>query len=813
VALLFSCNFLGTLNDPADPNSPNYQGYTVVREVNEVVPMPPKGVLAFPPTLYSAKLLGGIGYNFQISSDLSFTSIECDKIQDTNIFIPTAWEPSKGIGTYYFRVRARKDTNWGLFSTGFSFNISSVPTTTSTTTTITTTSTTTTTIYNGSIEMVDITGGSFQMGSNSASDEQPIHSVTVSSFSMSKYEVTQSLYKSIIGTNPSAFSGYSDSENCPVESVTWYDAIEFCNKLSQEDGLEQVYSINSRTPASGNRITFAEVTMDPKKNGYRLPTEAEWEYAARGGSTGTYFWGENSDSTTVGRYAWFSENSNNRTHAVGQRSANAYGLYDIIGNVWEWCWDWYSSSYQNGEVTDPVGTSTGESKIGRGGFWGYSAAYMRTADRYYGGPSGWFNFAGFRVVRRNTIPVVSSPVISPTEGTYTNAKIVSISAFPSDSNIRYTLDGSTPTETNGTVYSGAFLVSSTKTIKAIAYKQGWTTSRVSNATYTITGIVAAPTFSPASGTYTTSQSVSLSCALEGSSIRYTLNGTNPSSTNGILYSDAISVPSSVTIKAIAYKTEWEDSPITTAAYNIVERAETPVFSPTAGVYDGQLSITIASVTPGVTIRYTLDGTTPSESKGLFYTDSFKIESSKVIKAIAYKPGVVTSVVAEVEYFINEYDVGDTGPSGGLVFYNKGNYSDNWRYLEAAAFDQSTGVEWNRGNWIYTGATATGIGTGENNTDIIISNHGASSIYAGSICSNLVIGIFDDWFLPSMDELNLLYENLHLNNLGSFYGAWYWSSSESTIQAWQAKVQYFVNGNQDYNNKDWIGCRVRAIRAF
>jgi len=273
--------------------------------------MAPKATLSFPPTLYSAKLVGASDYRFQIAPEESFASVEFDKTQDTNIFTPSTWTPSNGASTYYFRVIAKKDGILGTWSAGQVFTITSIPTTT--TTTIPSTTTTTT-----------------------------------------------------------------------------------------------------------------------------IP---------------------------------------------------------------------------------PTGT-------------------------------------------------VSSPSFSPTAGTYSTTQSISLSTNPSDATIRYTIDGSTPTETTGTVYTGAISVSSTKTIKAIAYKAGWTASPVSSATYTITGTVATPTFSPIAGTYTTAQNVTISCSLAGSSIRYTTDGTNPSSTSGTLYTGSITISSTCIIKAVAYKTDWITSNIENAIYTL-----------------------------------------------------------------------------------------------------------------------------------------------------------------------------------------------------------------------------------------------------
>ena len=163
-----------------------------------------------------------------------------------------------------------------------------------------------------------------------------------------------------------------------------------------------------------------------------------------------------------------------------------------------------------------------------------------------------------------------------------------------------------------------------------------------------------------------------------------------------------------------------------------------------------------------------------------------------------------------------YTVGDTGPAGGLIFYDKGSYSDGWRYLEAAPSDQSTGIQWYNGYHVATGATGTAIGTGQANTTAIVIIQGTGS-YAAQLCNDLTVGGYNDWFLPSKDEFNLMYKNLYLAGVGDFFGDWesytfesYWSSSEQDVfNAW---YQFFPNGYQDNCDKI-ISQRVRAVRAF
>ena len=268
---------------------------------------------------------------------------------------------------------------------------------------------------------VEIAGGTFDMGSTSGdSDEQPIHTVTVSDFWMSPYELTHKefiIFLNAVGAtsagsynghevidmddsdcaidhNGSFYfggSGYASTENTPVIEVTWYGAVEYCNWSSGENGLDAAYTI------SGNTIT-----LDQSKNGYRLPTEAEWEYAAGGGSSGRTTYAGTDSESSLGTYAWYSSNSGSKTHEVGGKQANSLGLYDMSGNVWEWCWDWYGSSYySNSPSSDPAGPSSGSNRVSRGGGWRHDAAYCRVAFRYSNTPTNSSSNFGFRAVRSN----------------------------------------------------------------------------------------------------------------------------------------------------------------------------------------------------------------------------------------------------------------------------------------------------------------------------------------------------------------------------------------------------------------------------
>jgi len=235
------------------------------------------------------------------------------------------------------------------------------------------------------IEMVQLPAGRFTMGDKNEIDAQP-HEVFISSFLMDKYLVTQEQYKKVMGENPSRWK----AGNNPVEQVRWSDAVKYCNARSLKENLQPCYDLQTW-----------QCNFDA--NGYRLPTEAEWEYACRAGTKTTYFFGN--DSSKLADYAWLDENSSGKPHPVGQKPPNPWGLYDMHGNVWEWCNDFYKVDYyQQSPEENPRGPSTGETKVVRGGAWKFSADSCRSAYRYnedpgYSDVCFGYDIYGFRCVR------------------------------------------------------------------------------------------------------------------------------------------------------------------------------------------------------------------------------------------------------------------------------------------------------------------------------------------------------------------------------------------------------------------------------
>lgn len=256
-----------------------------------------------------------------------------------------------------------------------------------------------------------VEGGTFSMGNDSGDpDEKPVHNVTLSNFYISRYEVTQEEWIAVMGSNPSSFTtnpaNKEKQANRPVEQVSWYDAVLYCNTRSSKEGLTPCYSLNGTTnpvmwgpsPLENRNSQWDSITCDMNANGYRLPTEAEWEYAARGGKKSKNY--SYSGLNSIDAVAWYEDNSNQRTHEVGKKKANELGIYDMTGNVWEWCFDKYGE-YPKGAVNNPTGgLNPGKERILRGGSWASNSWACALTNRSTRNPSDRVNSVGFRVVKR-----------------------------------------------------------------------------------------------------------------------------------------------------------------------------------------------------------------------------------------------------------------------------------------------------------------------------------------------------------------------------------------------------------------------------
>jgi formylglycine-generating enzyme required for sulfatase activity len=239
-------------------------------------------------------------------------------------------------------------------------------------------------------EWVQVRAGAFTMGSPRGEEgrdrDETQHAVTLTrGFVMQSTEVTQGQFREVMGYNPSQFS--SCGAECPVEGVTWHEAAAYANGLSAREGLGACYSCSG----SGPGVTCAPVGEPYSCRGYRLPTEAEWEYAARAGTTGPRY----GDLDAV---AWHNGNAGGTTHPVRQKQPNGWGLYDMLGNVWEWCHDW-SGDYPGGAARDPAGPGAGSNRVLRGGSWFTGAGHARAAARTWFTPGHRDGAFGFRTVR------------------------------------------------------------------------------------------------------------------------------------------------------------------------------------------------------------------------------------------------------------------------------------------------------------------------------------------------------------------------------------------------------------------------------
>jgi len=255
------------------------------------------------------------------------------------------------------------------------------------------------------------------------------------------------------------------------------------------------------------------------------------------------------------------------------------------------------------------------------------------------------------VILQNGTATVATPVIAPSGGTYVGNTSVTITTTTSGATIYYTTDGSTPT-TSSTLYTGAFTLSSTATVKAIAVRAGYSNSAVGSASFTITPKVATPTISPSAGSYNGSVAVSITTATSGATIYYTTDGSTPT-TSSSLYTGLFALTNSATIKALAVKASFLDSDVASITYTVVPNAATPVFSPSAGTYNGSVSVSLSSATAGAAIHYTTDGSTPTTSSTL-YSSAFTLSSTATVKAIAVKASYNNSSVASATYTVLPY---------------------------------------------------------------------------------------------------------------------------------------------------------------
>ncbi len=277
--------------------------------------------------------------------------------------------------------------------------------------------------------MIEVEGGTFRMGTFSGfADERPVHTVTVDSFLLDSHELTQYEWVQLMEENPSYFSSKpaegEDQDKRPVENVNIYEIMKYCNLRSLSEGLEPCFSLQGKTNPSlwpdipeHSNLLWDSAICNFEANGYRLPTEAEWEYAARGGKAAAFdtpasaesesssarsqFEKKFQDATLLNDTTWNTTNSLGKTHQVGLKKPSSLGLYDICGNVWEWCWDWYSC-YSSETQVNPHGPekhTRNADRMGRGGAWNAIATDCTPFFRNCGAPGERFNFLGVRLAR------------------------------------------------------------------------------------------------------------------------------------------------------------------------------------------------------------------------------------------------------------------------------------------------------------------------------------------------------------------------------------------------------------------------------
>ena len=492
-----------------------------------------------------------------------------------------------------------------------------------------------------------IEAGTFIMGDNQTDESHRV--ILTKPLFLGLFEVTQKQWSLVTGSNRSHFSG----DKLPVETVS-YNAIRGSSTGAQ-------WPLSSAVDASSFMGKLrARTGLD-----FDLPTEAQWEYACRAGTTTTYSYGDSAN----GNYMWYKNNSSSQTHEVGTKQPNPWGLYDMHGNVYEWCRDWYEAPEYG---IDPKGSSSGASRVLRGGGWNNISLYCPSYYRYCRSPSSEYPDWGFRLARALTavaqtttysgksapamIGSPDAPVITPYGGVFTTWPVpVTISCDTDGAEIHYTTDGSDPT-VESPIYR-RFRISERTTVKAVAIWNG-TASEIAVAEFAV-GQCADPVVAPVDGTEFEHVGQQVSIAWSGADgvLRYTTDGSDPTAESPV-YNGPFTIDDSTVVKAKAFGDQYFDSVIVTANLTRVwANVATPTIASASSFTGAETKVELLCATPGATIRYTLNGNDPN-SHATRYTGPFYITDSCMVKAYATCYDYLDSAVA-TQVIEKVWGIGDT----------------------------------------------------------------------------------------------------------------------------------------------------------
>ena len=490
------------------------------------------------------------------------------------------------------------------------------------------------------------------------------------------FEMTQKQYQLVTGNNPSRIV----NDRLPVEKVS-YDMIRGSSNGAMWPASD---AVDSSSLMGVLRARIGGLKFD-------LPTEAQWEYACRAGTTSDYNNGGNSsaDIKLLGRYSGNKTDGkggyNNSETIVGSYLPNSWSLYDMHGNLQEWCLDWYASSLGGG--TDPKGPTSGSYHVTRGGYWDSSMEYVTSSKRYNTEHSASYGseIVGFRIARTVVAPPSSplacadsepitigrpdTPILFPPSGTtFSGSLSVTMSCATDGATIHYTTDGTEPTAESPEYHR--FRVNGRTTVKAVAEKYGLL-SEVAVAEYAL-GRCADPVVSPAGETSFehSGQSVSIVWTGEDGVLRYTTDGSDPTAASSI-YSGPFTIDETTVVKAKAFGDQYFDSAIVTANLTRVwVNVATPAIAASSSFTGSKTKVTLSCATPGATIRYTLNGNDPN-SHSTRYTGPFFVTDSCTVKAYATCADYLASAVA-AQAIEKIWAIGDTLGAPDHAFTTSGN---------------------------------------------------------------------------------------------------------------------------------------------